>query len=141
MSIQVDKQQFNELLLKKRELTDAQIEEMLKTIKPTVRQEDGLYYIESVDARNTDFTYRPTFAERAQRLTEVARILTLHSFAYVGLFKPTIAEVLSMIPESLIGEVKAFETVGPENSLDLHDQQVAGDASYHVAMTVLYNRL
>jgi hypothetical protein len=54
------------------------------------------------------------------------------------MFKPSVAEVLAMIPVHLLDKVTAFETIGPSDVYDLHRQRAAMNASFHVAITHLY---
>ena len=71
-------------------------------------------------------------------MKEVARIRTLHTYAYYGFFKPSIAEVLAQIPSHLVDSVIAFETKGPGDADDLNDDRSALNAGFHAATTILY---
>ncbi len=134
----VDETLLKTLLAYKRELTDQQISEMLESINPVVRKDGALYFIEPVDPRTQSFIWSPSFTDEAAGLTEISQILTLHSFGYQGFFKPSVEEVLAMIPVDLLPSVKAFEVFGPADVDDLNRQSPAIDAGHHVAVTVLY---
>lgn len=127
-------------------ISDERLYELYSKIKPVVRytteQRKGQleyekddcgepYYIEDVDLRSQAFTWDPAPAKRAGGLEEIAKIETYHTYAYYGFFKPTIAEVLSQIPEQYIDKVTAFETVGDT-------AEICGD--YHRAITRLYKK-
>jgi hypothetical protein len=135
----VDEAALQVLLAQKRELTDEEIATMLVRIKPVVRRDGSLYYIQSVDPRKIAFTWRPETTDEAVGLKEHSVIHTLHTWGYYGMFKPSLAEVLSMISVAAVIEgVVSFETIGPDDINDLNRQGVAVNAGYHVANTILY---
>lgn len=104
-------------------------------------QTGELYYIEPVDPRGVAFSWDPIPTEKAMGLKPVRDIQTYHTFGYHGFFKPSIAEVLAMIPLEVVDEVVAFEIVdGPETAEDLKENLEAFNAGYHVATTRLYKR-
>ena len=56
-----------------------------------------------------------------------------------GMFKPSIAEVISCIPEYMWKKVYAFEIVDkPRDASDLNKEREALNAGFHVATTRLY---
>ena len=123
------------------ELTDDEIALMLAAMKPIVHRDGKKYFIEPVDVANAkrkDFVFGATLAEEATVPTEIAKIFTLHTYEYYGFFKPSLEEVLTMIPPNMLDTAKAFETVGPEDASDLNRQPAAMDEGYHVAVTILY---
>jgi hypothetical protein len=135
----VDEAALQVLISQKRELTDEEITTMLGRLKPVVRRDGALYYIEPVDPRGVAFTWDPKTIDEAVGLKEHGVIHTLHTWGYYGLFKPSLAEVLSMISVSaVIDGVVAFETIGPDDASDLNRQWTAVNAGYHVANTILY---
>ncbi|MFH1533481.1 MAG: hypothetical protein ABID64_00945 [Nitrospirota bacterium] len=99
------------------------------------------YFIKPVNPRSVAFTWNPKRAKRAKGLGVLRDIRTYHAYAYYGLFKPTIAEVIAQIPKELLDQVVAFEIIKhPETVADLNKEQEALDAGYHVATTRLYSR-
>jgi hypothetical protein len=125
-----------------RMLEDKDVEKLYKRIKPLVRfartlrgyvrhSEGDLYYIKEVNPHNIAFTWDPKAAKKATGLVPLEQIVTYHTWAYYGFFKPTIAEVLSQIPENCLESIVAFET-------DVDSVQLCGD--YHVASTTLYRK-
>lgn len=134
----VDRGLLDVLLAYKRTLTDDQIASMLEHIHPVVRSDGELYYIRPIDPRNVSFIWDPTTTKVATDLNEITKIFSLHTWGYYGMFKPSVEEVLSMIPQHMIDKVRAFEIVGPEDVDDLNRQYEAVDAGYHVAVVILY---
>ncbi len=108
-------------------------------IKPLVRSDVGvLNYIEEPSLSQVSFIWDPVVTDAAEGLEEVTRIVTLHTFGYAALFKPSIAEVLSQIPEDMLEQVKAFEIFGPATADDLNANLEELQESFHVAITILY---
>ncbi len=135
----VNEKLLNVLLADKRELTDDEIARLLENIKPVVRGEDDqLYYIAPIDPKKVSFIWGPHLTNKATDLGEIAKIYTLHTWGYFGFFKPSLEEVLSMIPQRMIEIVKAFEIIGPDDAHDLNRQSSAISAGYQVAVTILY---
>ncbi len=122
----------------RRVLSDAELDELSSRISPLVREGDDLYRIEPVEPRHVSFIWDPQFVDKMEAWQPIGRIQTLHSLDHGGRFKPTIAEVLCMIPEELMSEVTAFEVFGPEDAADLRRQRPAIQAGFHVATTILY---
>ena len=121
-------------------ISDERLEELVKRIKPVVKHRGKvLCYIKACDPRTIAFSWSPKFLSPAQGLKLITSIQTLHTFAYYGFFKPTIAEVLAQIPVELIDTVTAFEVVGPQTAADLNREQKALHAGFHVATTNLYS--
>lgn len=117
------------------------ITELLKQIRPCVRRDDKLHFIQPVDPRKVAFTWDPKLAGEAPEMPIIGKIRTLHTYGYHGFFKPSIAEVLAQIPEDLLPNVGAFETNGPETASDLDREREALHAGFHVAETILYGRV
>lgn len=122
------------------EIEDASLEGMLRLIRPLVRAVDGqLHTVARHDPRRESYPWLDRVEDVDEsRLLVVKRIVTYHTWAYYGFFKPTAAEVLAMIPLELRGDVCAFEVEGPEGMGDLHRHPAALDAGYHVAIATLY---
>ena len=103
--------------------------------------EGGKYFIKPVNVRDVAFTWNPKRDKKAKGLRFLRDIRTYHTYAYYGFFKPSIAEVIAQIPQELLDQVVAFEIIKhPETAADLHEEQKALDAGYHVATTRLYSR-
>jgi hypothetical protein len=137
----VDEEMYRQLLARRRRLTDRQVDEMLRTIRPVVRDGGGnLRYIEPAQPRHFAYLRDPKFTnEEVAGLRVIKVICTLHPFGYRDRFVPAIDEVLSMIPEKLLADVVAFEVVGPRGEADLTRQRfLFEECDYHVAATILY---
>jgi hypothetical protein len=120
------------------EISDERLEKLTARIRPIVAIDDEYHFIEPVDPRGVSFIWDPKPTEKASGLTQIAVIPTLHSYGYYGIFKPSIAEVLAMIPHTIIDVVVAFEVDGPDTSADLNAQGSIVDGGYHLAQTTLY---
>ena len=131
--ISVEEPRLGDIIANKRVLTEKQISKMMKTIRPTVRRGHKLFYIAPVDPEDISFTWNPKKTAEATGLVEIGRIHTLHTFGHYGLFKPSVSEVFSMIPEKLVETVKAFEVIAPEDP-----KWDSINAGYHVGIAVLY---
>lgn len=138
----VDEDLLAVLLAYKRELSDQELAELAQKIRPICRDKEGkCFFIEPVDPRKVSFIWSPSYTEEADGPGGIVRhstIYTLHSFSFHGMFKPSVAEVLAMIPLHLLDKVIAFETIGPDDVYDLNRQRAAMNASFHVAITHLY---
>ena len=120
-------------------LSDKQLATRYARIHPVVRDDDDrLRYIVPPAPRTQAFTWDPKVQEKAEGLTVLRTIPTLHTYGYYGFFKPTVAEVLAQIPEEDLERVVAFETNGPKDVNDLHAQWDVVNAGFHQAQTVLY---
>lgn len=65
----------------------------------------------------------------------------LHRYGYYGLFKPSIAEVLSQISELDVTFVDAFEIIeSPETCADFKRNPVAFDQGFHSSTVRLYTK-
>jgi len=63
----------------------------------------------------------------------------LHTWAYYGVFKPTIAEVLAQMPIESREQANFFEIVDqPRTVDDLSRNQVITDAGYHLSIVRTY---
>ncbi len=98
-----------------------------------------LYYLEPVDLFGIAYTWDPKPTTRATGLRTLTDITTYHSWGHYSLFKPSIAEVLAVIPEQFLDKVVAFEIIEqPETAADFNRDIEAFNAGYHVATTRLY---
>lgn len=120
-------------------------EELLKRaerIKPLFSFNGKLYLIEDVDISRVSFIWEPKKKGIAPKMTVLGEILTYHTYGHPMLFKPSIAEVLSQIPEQYLEEVVAFQIVGqPNDADDLNRYTTITNAGYHMAITQLYGRI
>ena len=124
------------------QITDERLAELAERIKPVIRKNDVLYSIKPVDLRKIAFIWDPTEDGEAPALESIGEIRTYHKFGHPGFFKPSIAEVLAMIPDEFINNVEFFEIIeSPKNADDLNKEKEALAMGYHVARTRLYKRV
>lgn len=119
----------------------ATVKERFSRLHALVRREDGeLWTIIPPDLFKESFLWDPEYLSKAPPLSVICTIITRHSWAYYGFFKPTIADVIPFIPEALLPEMFGFEVVGPDTAEDLNfsRHREAFDASFHTAETTLY---
>jgi hypothetical protein len=129
-------------------ISNERLNGLVKKIKPVIRaakistskgtrleeyKEGDLYFIKPVNPRDVAFTWEPKPTRRARRVNPIPykTIGTLHTYGAPVFFKPSIAEVLSQIPEEDLDRCVAFETCYlkfAENNL------------YHEAKTRLYEK-
>lgn len=126
-------------------ISNAILHELAGRIKPVVSfMKDGVptrYYIKEVSLSSVAYTWDPVKTEVAEEFVVLGQIITYHTYGYYGFFKPSIAEVLSQIPEKYLGIVTAFEIVAqPQSADDLNEHVAILNAGYHVAITQLYGK-
>ena len=120
------------------QITDERLAELAERIKPLIRHRDLLFTIAPVDPSRQTFIIDPVLLEVAMGLEAIAEIRTYHTFQHPLIFRPSVAEVLAMIPDEFIDEVKFFEIVEPPKNLNMEKEAL--DMGYHVARTRLYRR-
>lgn len=118
------------------DITDERIAELLTKMQPVLRNAKGeLHHIEPVDPRKIAFTWAPKFTKQVKAWADIGRIETNHSCGYIGLFKPSISEVLAQIPEHFLNSANCFETLSGD-SVACYGQ---GDG--HRTVTIFYKDL
>lgn len=123
-------------------ISDERLAELAARIKPVIRFAEGrfglfesddgwLYYVEDKpDLRNYAYAWDAVPTERAPSLEALGEIVTHHSYGAPSFFKPSIAEVLSQIPDRFIDKVVAFEVTD--------GRMGAASNEHHDATTILY---
>jgi hypothetical protein len=125
---------------------DSELLARLHRVQPLVRDEGGKLkailldemFHDIANARNYSYLWNYMLPTDPGELVEVAQVQTLHTFGYLGLFKPSIAEVLCQMPSDL--DADFFEVVGPNTSVDLNAERDAVNAGFHVATTIFYKK-
>ena len=123
------------------EITEERLNILIKKIVPVVKEDNKLYFIEIPDLRKIAYTWDYKITEECNNLKEISRIKTHHYCGYYGLFKPSIAEVLSQIPEDLINKVVAFEIISDVCSGTDDEIKIFNEGNGHLATAILYEKL
>jgi len=121
-------------------LKDAELKHLSKRIEPLVEKDNELRRIKKCDLKTIAFMWSPKFKGVADDVEPFRSIITYHTWAYYGFFKPTIYEVLAQIPDDCLGETVAFSVAGPEDVDDLNEQRDILNEGYHRAVTTLYRK-
>lgn len=112
-----------------------------KRIRPVVEFKGKKRFIKRVDIFKTSFVWDPKRRKKAKKLKPLQDVVTYHTWAWYGAFKPTIGECLAQIPEDILDKVVAFEIIDrPQTADDLNKDPVALNAGFHVAKTRYYGR-
>lgn len=131
-------------------LDDKKLTELNERIIPIIGGEDGKNYTckEKFSLKNikkTSYTWQSeVFVEKVDmsKLRPIAQVEMLHTYSYHGFFKPSIAEVLSQIPEEYIDKTVAFKIIDrPMSSADFGKHQKAFDDGFHTSIVELYAKV
>lgn len=122
------------------EVSKERIVELAAKIKPVVTfQRKGKYFIKPVDLHTVAYIWEPKPADKVTGLKSFCEIRTYHSCGSHGFFMPSIAEVLTQIPDEYLDKVLAFEIIASRQGVyDLNIEREAFNAGYYVATTRLY---
>ena len=127
-------------------ISEKKLQELYSNIKPIV-EIDGKKHLlrdfERNELRNYSYTWDPHKDKRDvvddTKLDIVQDFYCLHTWAYYGLFKPTIAEVLAQMPKKSREQANFFEIVDqPRTVDDLAIHQEITDAGYHLSRVRTY---
>lgn len=131
-------------------ISETRLNELMETIKPLVRfkganldpeilidlrQDDMglLYNIEPVDGRQTSFLWEAVPMKFAGFIKRFYACVTLHTWAYYGFFKPSVAEVLAEVQDipDVVNRAIGFEIISDGNPRSIIGQ-------YHIATAIFY---
>lgn len=121
------------------ELSDKELMERYHQIKPLVKYENDYYKLKKYSLRelkhNSFIWFNPEDLKSVVDLDNydlLDEFDCYHSFGYYGLFKPTIAEVLTQYPDELLKESNAFILCDyPKYDSDLEANSDIFKAGYH----------
>ena len=110
-------------------ISDSKTHKLHKKLKPVVRKEGRLYYIEDIHPIDTAITWAPIITRLADDLEEYERI-PFFSFSYPLLWKPSCKEVFNAIENNkdIIDNCVAFEVIQD------HMDTVEGKGNYGTAI-------
>ena len=128
------------------EIDDKKLKELYQLLKPIVTIDEMKYLLREFtlqELRNQSYIWNRHKDKRdivdPSRLERVDDFLCLHTFGYYGLFKPSIAEVLSQAPESVIEQANTFEIIeSPENREDVFEYKEVIDNGFHLSKVRAY---
>lgn len=134
-------------------ISDEELRKRYEQIKPVVTVDGKLHYMREFTFKeltgiaylwDIDKNVREEVGEGELEVLEGRDFICLHTWAYYGFFKPSVAEVLSQIKEHDIPLVDAFEIIeSPETADDFYKNSftsIAFDNCYHVSTVRLYRK-
>lgn len=127
-------------------MTDEELTHVYKRLKPIVTIDEMKYYLKEYTLYQLRYyLYMQDLATSVKEhinpslINPVDEFMCFHKFHYYGSFIPTIAEVLSQIPENLIEDSNAFEIVEyPTKMSDVTRYYEAFEKGYHVSKVRTY---
>lgn len=128
------------------EIDDNRLKELYQLLKPIVTIDEMKYLLREFtlqELRNQSYIWNRHEDKRdivdPSRLETVDDFLCLHTWGYYGLFKPSIAEVLSQAPESVIEQANTFEIIeSPETREDVFKYKEVIDNGFHLSKVRAY---
>ncbi len=133
------------------EITDEELLKRYAKIKPVVTSEGKKYYLREFsleELRNHSYLWdcsndiRDEVPEGTLKEHKEYDFACLHTYGYHGLFKPSVAEVLSQIKDPECDFCKAFEIIEePESAEDFYKDKLTSilfNNGFHVSTVRLY---
>lgn len=128
------------------EINDKRLKELYQLLKPIVTIDEMKYLLREFtlqELRNQSYIWNRHEDKRdvvdPNKLETVDDFLCLHTWGYYGLFKPSIAEVLSQAPESVIEQANTFEIIeSPETREDVFKYKEVIDNGFHLSKVRAY---
>ena len=128
------------------EIDDKRLKELYKLLKPIVTIDEMKYLLREFtlqELRNQSYIWNRHEDKRdvvdPNKLETVDDFLCLHTWGYYRLFKPSIAEVLSQAPESVIEQANTFEIIeSPETREDVFKYKEVIDNGFHLSKVRAY---
>lgn len=128
------------------EIDDNRLKELYRLLKPIVTIDEMKYLLREFtlqELRNQSYIWNRAEDKRdvvdPSKLETVDDFLCLHTWGYCGLFKPSIAEVLSQAPENVIEQANTFEIIeSPETREDVFKYKEVIDNGFHLSKVRAY---
>ena len=128
------------------EINDKRLKELYQLLKPIVTIDEMKYLLREFtlqELRNQSYIWNRHEDKRdvvdPNKLETVDDFLCLHTWGYYGLFKPSIAEILSQAPESVIEQANTFEIIeSPETREDVFKYKEVIDNGFHLSKVRAY---
>jgi len=121
-----------------REILGPKIKELAERIHPAVWNFGTLYKIDEtkIDLFATAFSWNPTTTEKLDSAHCIATVKTQHIAEQVLLFKPTVAQVLSQLPEKYLDSKEHLYFTTKTDQHPIFSLTPCG--KFHTATTKLY---
>ncbi len=127
-------------------IDDKKLKELYQMLKPIVTIGEIKYLLREFtlqELRNQSYIWNRDKDKRdvvdPSRLETVDDFLCLHTWGYYGLFKPSIAEVLSQAPENVIAQANTFEIIeSPKSREDVFKYKEVIDNGFHLSKVRAY---
>lgn len=128
------------------EINDKRLKELYQLLKPIVTIDEMKYLLREFtlqELRNQSYIWNRHEDKwdviDPNKLETGDDFLCLHTWGYYGLFKPSIAEVLSQAPESVIEQANTFEIIeSPETREDVFKYKEVIDNGFHLSKVRAY---
>lgn len=128
------------------EINDKRLKELYQLLKPIVTIDEMKYLLREFtlqELRNQSYIWNRHEDKRdvidPNKLETVDDFLCLHTWGYYGLFKSSIAEVLSQAPESVIEQANTFEIIeSPETREDVFKYKEVINNGFHLSKVRAY---
>jgi len=126
-----------------------EIIERYSRIKPVAKKDGKLYWLRSFGEEEL-FNISYLWNDETEKQVQNGEIVPipdkdfrcLHKYGFCGLFKPSVAEVLTQIDSEILDTVVAFEIIdSPETTEDFYKDEftsTAFNSGYHVSTVRLY---
>lgn len=79
-----------------------------RTIRPIV---DGFYIKEPSSLFDVSYIWEPEKLDLARNLEKIGKITAYSRWGHPSLFKPSIGEIISAIPDDIIDQVESFQII------------------------------
>ena len=127
------------------EMSNEVISKWYTTIKPIVADEGTFKYLRPLsneELTRTAYTWlnKPTdYADTVDfsKLSVLADVKMLHTWAYYGFFKPSVGEIIRQIPKELLEKVVAFQIIKGAIGINGFANEEL-NAGFHVSIVRLY---
>ena len=128
------------------EIDDKGLKELYQLLKPIVTIDEMKYLLREFtlqELSNQSYIWNRNEDKRdivdLSKLETIDDFLCLHTCGYYGFFKPSIAEVLSQAPESVIEQANTFEIIeSPETREDVFKYKEVIDNGFHLSKVRAY---
>lgn len=128
------------------EIDDKRLKELYQLLKPIITIDEMKYLLKEFtlqELRNQSYIWNRHEDKRdvvdSSKLETVDDFLCLHTWGYYGVFKPSIAEVLSQAPENVIEQANIFEIIeSPETREDVFKYKEVINNGFHLSKVRSY---